>query len=212
MTRINIKNGENEEFNKAYDSLTPELKEYLIDHVIDVNREELMLSLQEKHDFLEKYDLAVEKLETENNIDGSEYQDALGARINARFKYDRAVKLRENLEERAPGAESDIIERLSPNDNPKDCAALTDEGDIAYTQGINHSAYTAVLASAPPQGEPKVDLDQRTISVGDTPITAYFADIAIPDMDNIKLLDARLIAPEEQSIAPTMDEHYTVSL
>ena len=82
-------------------------------------------------------------------------------------------------------------------------ATTTIEPEKAYEVGVNESAYTTEVSGIT-SGAPSVNFEEG-VTVNGAPITNVFAEMANPDPNDIKLVDARTTTPEEQFTFPIQE-------
>lgn len=89
-------------------------------------------------------------------------------------------------------------------------APIIVEPKEAYEEGVNDSAYTTEVSGIT-SGAPSVDFE-KGVTVSGAPITNVFAEMANPDPNDIKLVDARMTTPEEQFALPPQEAQNDANL
>ena len=93
------------------------------------------------------------------------------------------------------------------NNTPQTGRASTETSDTKYTQGVN-GPYTAEVSNNLPAGEPTINFDTNTLTVGQTTMPNTFAQSAdMPDQEDITLVDARAPEANTQEIFPIPTEN-----
>lgn len=81
--------------------------------------------------------------------------------------------------------------------------ALLNYPEQKYKTGINESAYTTEVSNVT-SGTPSVNFEEG-VTVNGTPITNIFSEIANPDPNDIKIMNARITTPEEPFTFPIQE-------
>lgn len=166
---------------------------------IDLNGKEIASSeVSEQQPLVTLVDNGQVKVDGEN-VPAAQYLDDMRAKMQQDIMTLRQSPDYQKLEQKYEAAQNQTAPAKPEEPVNADVKVSAVEADKGYAQGVNGTAYTAVV-SKPPEGEMKVDVGTGTSNVSLSGL--YNTNAQQPEPENVHLVDAKV----EQTPEPVVPE------